>query len=842
MNIRDLRDLTRNIRESIHNYCGVRAYKYINNRLIISYFMKYIKYVNLDDGGFKLKLIYEDKKIKINKETHIDYKIRIKVLKLQLSQKFFEPNGDEELILCEDISQLIIKHFDKYILNKSSVGTHEDQNEGDSEVEHLIPIIDFIKNNNLTETHREVFHYLEEKNYDKYYVIDNLEGEYGILRYESILSLFESNRYAKIVMNPFTKKKKKLCTSKLFVPQRVDIEIKDKIQLSIKTHRNYLVTKYSAKCSCGVNIELFPHELNTKVKHLCNADDKSRPVTINEKAIKPLNYINLQMYETKTINDKFNDELYVLSNNFNLEAGKYTVDLYPVIIDDNVVSYLILGYEKQRIEIMDELIQPSLAEKWCAQNNLPHIKLLDILFSISLLYYTYTKRKITQKGMLLQVVMVISALAKMIFNFDKIAINVVGNKSLSKTYISTLICQTLDKDFEHIGTSSNVSIAGLSGGVNTGKIINGQIARVFEEGLFTKSGLTVFDEGQKFFTDISLNESLKNLFDRFIRLAKIGANQKIKQNYTPILFSNFRPEYHEEVYHQEILDTYFRYVRKSNEEFTHDKNKDGAIKYLTEIDLYLPLSYYVNKLNNKTLAKSISYVRDKLKHSGIDWKTGGSLPSSDRFAFDVVCNNKNEGKIKINKGGVIIPDREKVPYEEYIEATKRHLNPDDLEIDLYDLDENTNEVNKQIEILEDDINRFFLEEESGREIYAHLANSYKENVDDKVISVIRTFIVVMQLIEDMTSTKLSENIKVWARLLLLKNKRGITQDEYDFKDHSYTFEDYGFNYTDINVTMSNLKDEYNAEILKRKQEEEFNKKHGIGAKEDDDNQGDLVEK
>ena len=59
-------------------------------------------------------------------------------------------------------------------------------------------------------------------------------------------------------------------------------------------------------------------------------------------------------------------------------------------------------------------------------------------------------------------------------------------------------------------------------------------------------------------------------------------------------------------------------------------------------------------------------------------------------------------------------------------------------------------------------------------------------MDEKLSNLVSTFITILQL-EDKNSEKLSDNIKEWSKLILLKCKRGIKEEEYNFQHYNYDF-------------------------------------------------------
>jgi hypothetical protein len=249
---------------------------------------------------------------------------------------------------------------------------------------------------------------------------------------------------------------------------------------------------------------------------------------------------------------------------------------------------------------------------------------------------------------------------------------------------------------------------------------------------------------------------------------------------------------------------------------------------LRKINLYLPIDFYVKNEQNVLLAKTISSIRDKYMRNDIDWKTVGTLASDSRFLFSVVVKNFDEQlastvKIESSDTQLVLPSLSDIPYLEFIDELKSYFGI--YNINLCDLKANTDVINEQLFALSKSIAKFLSTD--GKDIFLHLSNN-TAIIDSKTNSILFSFFKILQLLEDKTSVVLSDNVKFWARLILLKCKRGISEKEYNFEQHP-VFKMHNFDNVQTSVDIETSKDKLQTEmlaesLLKQKDKEEQDKK------------------
>lgn len=582
--------------------------------------------------------------------------------------------------------------------------------------------------------------------------------------------------------------------NKINTVKKFEINVKGKVYEDDKIDK--LVSEFLYICpKCFEKIYYLPNQTYTTIKHGCDgyvaSNGKQVYTRIDEKTRMASNSKQIWLYEF-TIGDNETSR-YAYSFKPDIKQGRYTADILLTVDSLNGGSKknlaLILGIRKEKIEIINDLVTDKESKKWCKKKGLPHIRLLDALFSIRKMHKHYTVHDLNDKGMLNQIFITFSGLMKLIFKNRCFGVNVIGSTSLSKSYTGQLFSLALDRDYSFVQNSTDVSIPGLKGGINNQKEINGEKVTIFEEGIFTRGGLTIFDEGNNFFSDENLNASLKDLFNTTINIQKIGGKKGIKQNYTPIIYSN--SSNHHIDYSNYVTSVYTLFINHVTVEVPHLKSDDEIIRYLNTINLYMPVSYYITFEKNEHLARAIYYVRKMMERKDLSWRTGGSIPANYRLLFDVLCFTTEEtfekcGVRVMERTETIMPEVYDIPFEELQAALLEYYNGG--KVDLYKVKENDKSVIRQLKSLFDDINNFLISD--GVEIHIHLSGNCKR-MDEKLGYLVSTFIAGLQLLEDINSTKLSDNVKVWSKLILLKCKRGLTKDEYDFKTHPvYEFKRY----------------------------------------------------
>lgn len=605
----------------------------------------------------------------------------------------------------------------------------------------------------------------------------------------------------RFLLNPLLTKKE-YSTNASDILQRIDVDIKRKVIPGDRFGKK-IATKFSIHCKCGKSMILYPNDIHTIIKHECGMqeiDGKEKVIktTLDKSGLCPVSEKEIFFYECRIPNlhdDNKQDAVYLYSFNDNLTPGTYSIDIWNTYIWENegkeyAFYPIILGFEKKDIVIDSTLIVNNHPDaiKYCAEHNFPYARFLDVLFSGRDATKKYAGRNIDNRGMLLQMFLTITGIAKNLNRYDKLGVCAMGNKSLSKTYPTYLLGSLLDTDFQHIGSSQDVSLAGLRGGVNTNKLINGQTTRMFEKGVFSTAGLTLFDEGEKFFDDANMNMVLKTFLDEYIDIKKIGGD-KIEQTYTPLIMSNF-PINHAQKYAYEVKDIYKKVIRLNNENHEHGTAEEEVSSYIADINLYLPTARYEEDYKNQSLAKAIGYVRYMFNKNNVDWRTGGSLPASYRLLLDVACWNSDE--FSFNNDDRIIGETESVlpasnvfPTIQFIETLKANIGYKFINLKFENL--NSEKDIKLLNCLQSAINDWFKYDSRGQKLFMHLSEG-KIEIDPKLNSLVYKVIKTLQCYEDLTSHGelkgyFTKNIQDWSFMILSKCKRGITKAEYNFEEH-----------------------------------------------------------
>jgi hypothetical protein len=376
-----------------------------------------------------------------------------------------------------------------------------------------------------------------------------------------------------------------------------------------------------------------------------------------------------------------------------------------------------------------------------------------------------------------------------------------------------------------------MSLPGFQGGINNNKNINGKTESVFEPGIVTKYGLVVLDEAERMFSDRQLNLAIKNFPNRSLNIEKVGGENDVPQNYTPIMCSNFYDYYHNQQYLAMIKDVYYTLARKDLTNTFHPSNKLDMNKYIDKCNIFLTLSKTQEKYKNENLTKAIYYTRNKMENSNIDWRTGGRIESSYRLLFDCVVQVKKnkmvkeEDRIVRENTPTTLPEHYVFPVTEFLNEIRYRLLDNKRNINLYDYQLLDEETMHQINTLKTDIADYV--RDWSNNIHLHLAGNNRE-IDPKLYAVFENMCVVVQLIEDHTSTELSENVKDLILKLVMKCKRGLTEEEYNFTDHEFTGDLIQFDYDeldlDIKKTQEELDNEKLKELMTKKEREEQEKK------------------
>ena len=600
-----------------------------------------------------------------------------------------------------------------------------------------------------------------------------------------------------------------------------------------------LVTKYNYICPvCGDNFTKLPYQLATTIKHPCpgllNNKDQQVFSNVDKNSFTFENFQILHLYDFEIVTQKsvgttgLAPKFVLYANDNNISPGTYDVE---VKIQQRKLSYgqsenahnmiYLISKKKIKPEIFKELIVSG--EDMAKNLKIPYVKLLDILQSIRNVYSEYVDEEITNQGMWLQLCVLISGLARVLFNYRYIATSVIANKSLSKTYTATRIGIMIDPMYYFSHSSDDISKAGFAGGINNNKEVNGKAISIFEAGVVTVAGLCVLDEASPFYITEELNLALKSLFENVLSIKKIGGNE-VPQNYTPILLSNF--SYHDSEYKNMVKKIYIKIRRFKLHEKIDEKKLEQK---LNAVDYYRPLEVYVNDYKDKALADAITQARviyEKQKH--IDWKTGGRIESGNRIFFDVVVDNRDKHiadghKIDTSYTNLSTPEGELLPLEEFQHELLLKFKTKNINLAQPVL--NSTKIKKQLKMLQKDIARWLFKDGKGNSVFHSLTNG-NVKIDPKINNVLFNVCMVVQLVEDINSDKLTNNVKKFLEILLLKNKRGLSVDEYDFKTNITKYNKINFNISNLTLQMIEV-DELAARDKLRKEVEREIKKNDV---------------
>lgn len=486
--------------------------------------------------------------------------------------------------------------------------------------------------------------------------------------------------------------------------------------------------------------------------------------------------------------------------------------------DGNSKFCVLMGYKKDKKQTNKKYFQENhpKAIEMAKQCNIPHVKILDVLQGTrDIIADSNCLIEMSNRGMLLQLFTTISCIARNLFRYPKIAVNVMGDKSVGKTFPAAMVGMLLDLDYHMVENSENITLPGFQGGINNKKLINGVAQTIFELGIITKYGLTVLDEAERMFSDRQLNLAIKNFPNKSLNIEKVGGKDDIPQNYTPIFCSNFYDSYHNEQYIKELKDIYFTFARKDLTNTFHRSNKIDIYKYIDRCNVFLSLDRTQDLYKNENLTKSIYLTRMRMESRNLDWRTGGRIESSYRILFDVVCQIKKNIMIKdeeriVNFGITTMPEQYIFPVEEYLDELKENILQNHI-FNLYDIDANDESVLGRLSYLKESIKEFVLNERVH--IHRHLAGNDKE-IDPKLYAILEAVLITIQLTENIASIKLDSNVKDFAECIIMKCKRGLTEEEYNFTDHSFRGDQLKFDYDELDLNFKRNKEELDQAKLK----------------------------
>lgn len=633
----------------------------------------------------------------------------------------------------------------------------------------------------------------------------------------------------------------------------------------------YIVSKLFFLCpSCQEKVIIDPNELLSNVSHLCGFSTNVK-TKINTKYIKPETQTAIVLYKCaictnydsvikNKVKENWVDDYYIYSFKEDILPGFYIGEIvkfnepFNILKKDScAINYLLLGFQREEIKYLeDKIIKNDLEIKKIIDDKntsakfktqylhlneiiygvkkLPQHKIWNILFSIRQYYKNRFNVEINDNGLLLQLMCLISGIARFCFNENKIAISVMGVGSVSKTFPSNMILCMLDLNLKYISDSTRVSTPALTGGVNPSANINGQTIRKFEKGLISTRGFLILDEAQTVFLKPEIQAVIKSLPQSEYLVSVVGGG-KVNYSSTPIFLSNFN-EFMKK-YEQEVINAYivkYKFINKNENDRFFKTNLD-IINYVSKINLYQNIEYYMETLEDKILANVIYSVRKNLENERIDWKTGSQIEATNRLLLDVVIHRKkNQMEIEVDEGLLKrenfdeIDLMENYPVQQVNEELIKYIyEAEDFKnidwINLKDKSNNSSARSTQLEELEESICIFLTTEKLG----INISKYFTENVDhfdSKIKSLVIKVIKLLQLVDDINSTELSENTKKLANNLLLKCKRGLIQEEYNLDINPMEIK----SYPDLNVDfLTDLEDTKIEIYYEEKKKEELRK-------------------
>jgi hypothetical protein len=778
------------------------------------------------------------------------FKANQKVLDPELKIKY--PNL---LFLNKKITDIIKDFYDN--LNRILASNSIQEQEGE-EIENIYSLGEYMKKypnlDSISRLNDITIHDLqeaEENNDDsKYYVpnesvklsnIHTLLNKYGEFDFDFLLS-------------PLVKRFKFSLTTPQEIITRTKIRV---MQKEFVTQNEYesIDSKLKYVCpTCEQQVSISPNEIGTEIIHYCGLETHKK-TKINMSIVSPEVKTPVVLYKCSVCTnyedvldgrkEEWLTEMYLYSFKDDILPGNYVADIVKFYDTFSVLTgkksrtlYLILGtmLEKQeytenkiiknQIEI-DGMIAGSVANKHRTQfmelnklynppilsNCLPKHKLFNILFSIRQYYKNRFGIEIDNSGLFLQVIALLSVISRLAFKEKKMSISVMGVGSVSKTFPCNMVFAMTDLNYKYISDSTRLTVAGMTGGVNTSAVINGQTTRKFEQGAISNDGVVVFDECQTIFLRPDIQAILKSIPQEEYEVSVIGG-AKIRYDCTPVFLSNFN-EFMKK-YEQQIVDAY---ILKYKSEYRYDeerkfKQNPDIIKYLSQINLYHTIEYYAEVCRDDLLAKVISAVRKKYENDRIDWKTGSQIEAMNRILFDVVVHRKVAQNFKEELRYINVREinlNAQMPVKQTIDEILKYIyNVTDTSkikmINLNNEEHNSNKTIEQLTMLDQDIFRFLASDPIGMCISDYYMTDV-DNFDKKIRNLVIKTIKMLQLIDDITATELSSEVKELSRVLLLKCKRGLPVEEYNMQVNLRNIRTYNFDsgyLLDLDDTRSDL--------------------------------------
>jgi hypothetical protein len=806
-----------------------------------------------------------------------------------VDQKILKATRNTIIALTEQNSKAIVEYFENLNSPNKPNLSQEDDEENVQNIYRLDDYLENIKTQNHNNTHKklEQIFELNKDQFEREQIMKkNNEGKF-IVNYEQI-----NNKNIHVYNNTLTIENIFTLLNKIgeykinfaFLPNQgehqfslntpKDIITRCKIKILHKEQTSedefeYIVSKIKYICpnpDCNQLTLLNPNQIGTKIQHTC--DPKLKIITnIKENIITPQIQTPIILYKAKIQNKqtkKFDTDIYIHSFAKNLQNTTYIADIVKFYEKIDILKsknykyiHLLLAHTKEKknytvtdenkiIKTHEQILQtiqnPDVENKHKTQLKQyikkleqlklkqPH-KLLTILYNLRQYYKNYYNIEIDDNGMLLQLFILISFIARKYFEENKLAISIMGVGSVSKTFPTNMLGKILDDNYNYISDTARMSTAAFTGGINTSANINGIQTRKFEKGKITNNGITCFDECQNIFLQLNFQGILKSIPQEHYEISIIGGRTE-EFNTTPIFLSNFNN--YSQNYSTQIINAYKIKYKKTytNAQTRKLKTEDEITNYISKINLYENIQYYMEQLKDEILANVVYAVRKQNQHNRIDWKTGSQLEAMNRILFDCVIhkksNIKNPDLEKINPDtnvlDILLNDQDELPVEQIQNEIQQliHNQNEPTYINIKELHKNKL---PNIQTLYENIFTFLNEEKLGRAIKNHFLQN-ADGLDKKIHLLIIKTILTIQLTNNTQAETLDEQTKQLANIILLKCKRGISTQEYNM-EHNLT-EIKHYNTLDENylVDLEDIKTQiyYEDKIEKEHQKQQYQDK------------------
>lgn len=689
------------------------------------------------------------------------------------------------------------------------------------------------------------------------------------------------------ILSPLVKRKNFQLTTPEEVITRTKIKIIQKEFMTLNEYEK-MVSKLKYVCpNCNTKVLLNVNDTSTEVAHICDTATQKK-TKINQSGIYPHIQTPVILYKTEICEnyneviennkeEKYIKEVYIYSFKENIEPGYYICDITKFYEPLNILTdknkkqsiYFILGHKRMKQKYIENKIikndeeitqimeneniqetqktQFSIMREMKNKKRIQKHKIWNILFSIRQYYKNRFGMEIDNSGMFIQLTALISSITRSCFKENKLGISVMGVGSISKTFPCNMIFSATDLNYRYISDAGRMTQPGMTGGINTAAMINGIVTRKFEQGVISNNGIVVFDEAQSIFLNKDIQAIIKSIPQDEYDISIVGGSS-VYFNCTPVFLSNFNEFMMR--YEKRIIDAYvLKY--KSTYKFENErklKTNQDIIKYVSKINLYQNIEFYYDVMGDEILANIVFAVRKQFESERIDWKTGSQIEAMNRLLFDTVVHRKNY-QIEVNLLEGLFKEEntkdinlsENMPIQQINEEILRYIyNEEDLnKITKIDVkNESKNNIDRVIQLrkLNKQIHKFLTEEELGINISKYYVQNV-DNFDKKIRELVIKVIKILQLIDDIDSTELSTPTKKLANQLLLKCKRGLIQEEYDWDINVTEIKIYPKLNTDFLVDLEDNKTELYYEQKRQKDMESLEKdiesKYGLIKKEKD---------